>query len=119
MRLHNHESLKFRRRQLRQNLTPAEARLWSALQHSQLAGRKFRRQHSIGNHIVDFYCPSERLIIELDGAPHDHETAWRRDQEREAFLRAHKLDILRFENHAVMENLEGVLTLIQQHFITK
>ena len=89
MRLHNREQLKSTRRQLRQQLTPAEAKLWSVLQHSQLAGRKFRRQHSIGKYIVDFYCSSEQFIIELDGAAHDHEQTWAHDQARKNFY-AHR-----------------------------
>lgn len=118
MRLHNRKQLKTTRRQLRQQLTPAEAKLWVTLQNSQLAGRKFRRQHSIGKYIVDFYCPSERLIIELDGAAHDHEQAWEHDRAREEFFSAKGLRVLRFENRNVMENLEGVLAMIQQHFNT-
>ncbi|MHA6250128.1 endonuclease domain-containing protein [Pontibacter sp. CAU 1760] len=64
--LHNRKYLKENRRELRHNLTPAEAELWKHLQGSQLAGRKFRRQHSIGNFILDFYCSSEKMAIELD-----------------------------------------------------
>ena len=68
--LNNRPELEARRRELRGSLTVAEARLWSCLQRSRL-GWKFRRQHSIGPFIVDFYCPSARLAIELDGAGHD------------------------------------------------
>jgi len=66
----NRSELKQTRAALRQNLTPAEAILWEALQNSQLSGRKFRRQHSVGNYVLDFYCPSERLAVELDGQGH-------------------------------------------------
>ena len=59
---------KTKRKKLRNNLTPAEAALWNLLKNSQLEGRKFRRQHSVGFYILDFYCPSERMAIELDGA---------------------------------------------------
>src|SRR5579872_4184975 len=62
--------LKDRRKALRNNLTPAEATLWKMLKGSAL-NRKFRRQHSIENYIVDFYCPEEKLIIELDGQVHN------------------------------------------------
>jgi very-short-patch-repair endonuclease len=68
--LHNRRNLKERRKELRSNLTLAEATLWIHLQKKQLYGRKFGRQHSIGNYIVDFYCPSENLAIELDGEQH-------------------------------------------------
>ena len=70
MKIHNRKYLKEIRRILRKNLTPAEALLWKALQKSQLDGKKFRRQHSVGNYILDFYCPAEKIAIELDGMPH-------------------------------------------------
>jgi very-short-patch-repair endonuclease len=63
----NHPNRKEYRRRLRNNLTPAEATLWLALKNKQLAGRRFKRQVSINHYIVDFYCPSEKLVIELDG----------------------------------------------------
>jgi very-short-patch-repair endonuclease len=66
--VNNRPELKQIRRELRHNLTPAEATLWRCLQNKQLAGRKFRRQHSVGSYVLDFYCPSEMLAIELDGA---------------------------------------------------
>ena len=80
--IHNLKALENNRKQLRNNLTPAEAALWKMLQNSQLEGRKFRRQHSVGNYILDFYCPSERLCIELDGAYHFTEQGESYDQER-------------------------------------
>ena len=66
-KIHNKPELLAFRKELRNNATPAEAFLWKHLQRSQLEGRKFRRQHSIHNFIVDFYCASEGLIVELDG----------------------------------------------------
>src|SRR2546430_11027834 len=66
--VHNVARLKPRRRELRRRLTIAEARLWNHLKESSLRGRKFRRQHSVGPYILDFYCPGERLAVELDGA---------------------------------------------------
>ena len=116
MKLHNRQSLKSVRRSLRARLTPAEARVWAQLQGGQIAGRKFRRQHSIGPYIVDFYCPGERLVIELDGAAHDDAEAWRRDAARTDYLMAQGVRVIRFENCEVMENLEGVLVVIRGHF---
>ena len=117
MKLHNRKHLKSVRRKLRSHLTPAEAKLWKYLQHGQLQGRKFRRQHSIGPYIVDLYCPGERLVIELDGAVHDDAQSWQRDELRSAFLRKQGLRVIRFENHEVMENLEGVLAQIRLQFL--
>ena len=65
MKIFNRKSLKPRRQDLRNNPTQAEAFLWGFLKHSQLEDKKFRRQASIGSYIVDFYCPSEKLVIEL------------------------------------------------------
>ena len=115
-RLNNTRRLLGRRRALRASLTPAEATLWRALQRSSLYGRKFRRQQSIVPYIVDFYCATERLVIELEGAAHDSERSARRDATREQTLRSLGLTILRLENRHVMENPEGVLAYISQHF---
>ena len=115
-RVHNPRRTKTVRRALRHTLTPAEARLWKHLQRSQLEGRKFRRQHGVGPYIVDFYCPAEALVVELDGAAHDHEEAYRRDEARTRFLAAQGLRVLRFENRDVLTKLEGVLVEIARHF---
>ena len=88
MRLNNRPALKAHRRELRPSLTPAEARLWLYLKGGQLLGRKFRRQHSFGAFILDFYCPSERLAIELDGAAHDHDAAQAHDLQGSSVFRA-------------------------------
>ena len=113
---HNVPELKPRRRELRTSLTPAEALLWRHLQRSKLQGRKFRRQHSVGPYILDFYCPSERLAVELDGAAHDHEVAERRDILRTTFLAASGVRVIRFENGDVVRNPEGVLASIKRCF---
>jgi very-short-patch-repair endonuclease len=68
--IHNLAFLTDRRRNLRRNSTRAEALLWACLRKSQVDGKKFRRQHSIGPYIADFYCPEFRVIVELDGAAH-------------------------------------------------
>jgi very-short-patch-repair endonuclease len=101
--------LKPRRQRLRSSMTPAEIRLWQALKGRQLSGRKFRRQHSIGFFVLDFFCPAEGLAVELDGSSHDSAAANERDQNRDAFLASVGIRVVRFENRDVMENLEGVL----------
>ena len=111
---HNAPALKSRRRELRAQLTQAEATLWRQLQRRQLAGRKFRRQHSVGPYVLDFYCPEAKLAVELDGAAHDHERAFRRDALRTAYLAAAGIRLVRFENRDVVRNLEGVLAAIKQ-----
>jgi very-short-patch-repair endonuclease len=66
--------------------------------------------------VLDFYCVSERLAVELDGAAHDHDAAQLRDQCRDAFLQRAGIKVLRFENREVVEKLEGVLVEIARHF---
>lgn len=114
--LHNLPHLKTFRKELRNNLTPAEATLWKLLQNSQFYNRKFRRQHSVGNYILDFYCPSERLAIELDGQGHFEISQSEYDYERDMFLKHYKIKVLRFENILVFKNLEGVLEAIKNEF---
>jgi very-short-patch-repair endonuclease len=111
--LNNRRELKARRRELRGSLTIAEARLWSCVQHGRL-GWKFRRQHSIGPFVVDFYCPSARLAIELDGAAHDSDSAGRYDERRSQYLRSNGIVVVRFLNEDVLKNLEGVLAAIRE-----
>ena len=114
--LHNRRYLKEHRKELRGSLTPAEAELWKHLKGGSLEGRKFRRQHSVGNYIVDFYCPSEQLVIELDGQVHNHATAEQVDQERDQYLKSLNIRVLRFENKDVFDNLEAVINEISSNF---
>jgi very-short-patch-repair endonuclease len=113
--IHNIRSKKAQRRELRNNRTPAEAALWKHLSNSQLAGKKFCRQHSIGPFIVDFYWPECRLIVELDGAPHLTEEGLEKDRKRTEFLKRFNVKVIRFENWQVFENAEWVLDVIERH----
>jgi very-short-patch-repair endonuclease len=112
-RINNPKSSLTQRRELRSNLTPAEALLWANLKNSNLDGKKFRRQHGIGPYIADFYCPECRVIIELDGAGHYDVLAQERDDLRTIFLENLGMRVVRFENCEVMENLELVLKAIR------
>ena len=104
------------RQHLRSHGTPAEARLWLALKGRRLGGRRFRRQYGIGPYIVDFCCPAEGLAVELDGAPHFTPEGRAYDAARTAALEAEGLRVLRFENQAVFDDLDGVLTAIASCF---
>jgi len=95
-----------RAKQLRQNGSPFEAKLWRSISRSQLGGFKFRRQHVIGNCIVDFFCPRKALIVEIDGDSHDSGKDARRDRLNE--FRGYTT--LRFTNADVGKNIEGVLS---------
>ncbi|WOD45172.1 endonuclease domain-containing protein [Hwangdonia lutea] len=111
-KIHNHKYLEERRKELRKNLTSAEAALWKYLKGKQLDGRKFRRQHSILNYIVDFYCASEKLIIELDGAYHLDFSQQNYDYERTQNLEKLGFKVIRFENKLIFENITDVLEKI-------
>ena len=117
--LSNRKQLKELRKRLRNNLTPAEATLWRMLRRKQLEGRKFRRQHSIGNYILDFYCPFEKLAIELDGQGHFTEGGYTSDKERDEYLLSLGIKVIRFENENVFNSIEGVLEVIKNNFRTK
>ena len=115
---HNRPELKPWRKELRSSLTPAEAALWKSLQRSQLNGKKFRRQHSVGPYILDFYCPECRLAVELDGQGHFNSMISEYDYRRGEYLKGLKIRVLRFENCLVFKNLEGVLHMISDHLTT-
>jgi len=72
-------------------------------------GLKFRRQHGIGHYIVDFYCPEKRLVVEVDGDVHAYGEQIIRDKEREDYLKALGLQIIRYRNWDILTNLEGVV----------
>lgn len=114
--IHNRKSLEPYRKDLRNNLTSAEATLWRELQRKQLDGRKFRRQHSVGSYILDFYCPSEKLCVELDGAGHFTEEGVAYDKERTEYLNSLNIRVIRFENVDVFEKMEKVLSEIKNNF---
>ncbi len=114
--INNLPHLKTFRKNLRNNLTPAEAKLWSLLKTKQLEGRKFRRQFSVANYILDFYCPSEKLAIELDGEPHFEAAQADYDYERDLFLKHCGIKVLRFENRWVWDNPEGLLEEVKSNF---
>ena len=113
---YNLKHLKKIRRQLRNNGTPAEAILWKGRKAKQLAGRRFRRQFSIANYIVDFYCVGEKLAIELDGDYHFSEAGIEADEKRDAHLASLGIKVLRFDNEDVYQNPSAVLEIIQSHF---
>lgn len=98
-----------RARQLRREATAAESLLWELLRDRRLLGRKFRRQHPIGQFIADFFCDDARLIIEIDGAVHREPTQQERDRLREEILREHGFAILRFTNDQILDRTEQVL----------
>lgn len=101
-----------RARDLRSNQTGAEGLLWMHLRNRQLNNLKFRRQHPIGNYIVDFYCAEVGVIVEIDGDTHLDRVEY--DQNRTEWLERQGLRVIRFSNQDVYENPAEVLTLIAE-----
>lgn len=95
-------------RAMRKVLTDGELKLWNELRAHRLMGLGFRRQFPIGPYIVDFACPTHRIIIEVDGSQHNDPDALRYDRERSGFLEASSWAVLRFTNDDVLKDIEGV-----------
>jgi very-short-patch-repair endonuclease len=100
-----------RARHLRRQSTEVETRLWQRLRNKQL-GVDFRRQHPVGNYVLDFYAPAVRLAVELDGGQHQQSTIAANDQMRSNWLMERGVMVLRFWNSDVVQNLSGVLEVI-------
>jgi very-short-patch-repair endonuclease len=113
----NKIELKLFRKNLRNRSTSAEAILWNLLKNKKLDGKKFRRQHSFENYIVDFYCSSDRLIIELDGDPHGDYSNIQKDEARDKYFETQGYKVIRFENRFVFQNPELVIEKIRGNFI--
>jgi len=99
-------------RELRREMTPQERKLWYALRGKQLRGLRFRRQHPFPPYILDFYCHSHKLVVELDGGQHNEPANVDYDQQRTAWIESQGLRVLRFWNNEVDKNLDGVLDAI-------
>jgi cyclase len=102
---------------LRNNPTDAERTLWYLLKGNAL-GVKFRRQHPIGRFILDFYCHSERLAIEVDGHYHQLPEAQIQDFEKENFLQMEGIRVLRFSNKQVIQNAHWVIEKIRDQLLS-
>ena len=101
-----------RARELRLQMTSAERQLWEALKGKQLEGLRFRAQHPVGRFILDFYCPAQKLVVEVDGKVHD--TTQERDEERAAYLTAFGYHVVRVRNDEIETDLSAVLERIRQ-----
>jgi very-short-patch-repair endonuclease len=104
--------LRERARALRQTMTEAERVLWANLRDHRLYNAHFRRQQIIGGFIVDFYCSAARLVVEVDGPIHENQVE--ADQDREAILRRHGLEVFRCTNDQVLYDLPTVRSRIAE-----
>jgi very-short-patch-repair endonuclease len=117
--IYNVKKKETQRKKLRNSSTAAEAVLWTYLKKSQLDGKKFRRQESVGPYIVDFFCPESRVIVELDGAPHFEPGAAEYDARRTEYMKERGIRVVRFENKRIYKNVEAVLEEIRSSLVSE
>lgn len=115
--LYNDSKTKTYRRELRKNQTDAEEVLWNYIRAKQINGYKFLRQYSVGNYILDFYCPKVRLAIELDGGQHNEIKLIEKDKIRTDYLNSQDITVLRFWNNEVLGDTEAVLEKINNELM--
>ena len=96
-------------------MTESERLLWSRVRMKQLKGRQFYRQKILGNYIVDFYCPSARLIVQVDGSQHYTQEGMTRDKDQANFMQGLNIRVLRFSSIEVVTNIDGVVFEIFEH----
>jgi very-short-patch-repair endonuclease len=118
MLLYN-KNLKNCSRDLRQNMTDAERRLWSAIRMKQLNGYRFYRQKVIRNFIVDFYCHEAHIVLEVDGGQHYTEEGQEKDKRRDRHLNNLGIKVLRFSDTDVLTNISGVVENILENMENK
>lgn len=114
----NDPRLRERRRALRANSTPAEQKMWRIVRDRRLGGFKFRRQHGIGPFVLDFYCSEVKLAVELNGSVHDNPARAEYDRERQEYLAALGLRVVRFSNGEVLREpnriAESLMMILSQ-----
>jgi len=103
------KTLKTNARSLRANMTDAERIIWQRVRRKQILGVQFYRQKPIGRYIVDFYASKAKLVVEIDGAQHVEPVNMEKDQQRDLFMQQQGLEVLRFDNGAVLTQLNDVL----------
>jgi very-short-patch-repair endonuclease len=102
---------------LRKAMTEPEKVLWKKLRNRKIMGYRFRRQHPINDFVVDYFCYEAKLVIELDGAVHDGISQEERDQERSKVLNSFGLNVIRFRNEEILNNLDIVMLKISEQLI--
>ena len=113
--IYNKKSTEWKRKALRKRQTPTEKIIWEALRNRKFMGVKFRRQYGFGEYIVDFYAPSLRLVIEIDGNQHYTKSGLKYDNIRTAFIESFEAKVIRFKNREVLEDLDGVKKKLKEY----
>jgi very-short-patch-repair endonuclease len=103
--------LKQKARLLRKEGTLGEVLLWGAVRKKQL-GCEFHRQVPVGSFILDFFCHEKMLAVEIDGSSHDDEKQMKRDARRQTLLEQRGIHVLRFTEHEIRDNLDGVVSTL-------
>lgn len=106
-------------RQLRNNSTKSEIRLWKYLKGKQMHGHDFHRQKPLLDYIADFYCYELRLVIELDGYTYQFEEVVATDQVKQKALEGAGLTVLRFEDSEMMQDINNVLRTIEIYILER
>ncbi len=106
--------LKVKARQLRSSMTDAEQNIWHHLRRKQMFGIQFYRQRPLGEYIVDFYAPTIKLAIELDGSQHQEQDAINYDSLRTTYLESLGLKVMRFDNLQALNETDSVLEMIHR-----
>lgn len=113
MSIKNPQQSKEQRRQLRRDMTKAEELFWMKVRRKQVSGVRFKRQYGIGPYILDFYVPKKNLAIEIDGGIHEIETVKQKDTNKEAFLNKNGIQVIRFTNETVLNELDRIIKEIE------
>ena len=108
--------LKNRARELRNNMTPQERKLWQTIRNRNFYGYRFLRQYVIGNYIVDFLCREKKIIIEIDGGQHNQINDINYDKKRTEYLNSKGYKVIRFWNNDVDNNMQGVFNKLKEVF---
>ena len=103
--------------QLRDNMTPAEKKLWNVLSNKKINGFRFKNQHPVSKFIVDFYCHKAKLVIEIDGSIHDNKEQADYDIGRTYEIESFGLPLIRFTNNQIENNFEKVIKEIANRLL--
>ena len=105
-------NLKSNAQRLRKEMTDSERILWSRLRGKQILDVQFYRQKTIGNYIVDFYAAKVKVVLEVDGSQHMNEDHEEKDKKRDIYLKNQGLEVLRFNNLQVLQEIDAVMEVI-------
>ena len=112
MQVFNGKHTKEKRIALRKGQTVAEQVIWAKLRAGRFNKLKFFRQYGIGGYIADFYCPSKKLVVEVDGGQHYAGDAREYDDERKKYMKALGVRTIRFTNREVLTKIEAALEVL-------